>query len=159
MKKVADVIKSFFEKNEWNYDVLDDENIIISKINMGNAIGSVKIAICIGEDNYIVYSVLNSKVEKKYFSEVSEFLHRANYGLRNGNFEMDYNDGEVRYKTYVNFENIDISEEMVATSIVVGVLMINKYGKGLLKIMIGEGNPQECIQECEDDKNDENISE
>ena len=30
---------------------------------------------------------------------VCRYITRANYGLRNGNLEMDLDDGEVRYKT------------------------------------------------------------
>jgi hypothetical protein len=30
---------------------------------------------------------------------VCEFLTRVNYGLAAGNFELDFSDGEVRYKT------------------------------------------------------------
>ena len=84
--------------------------------------------------------VMNSKVEEKYFPVVAEFLHRANYGLKDGNFEMDYRDGEIRYKSFVNFKNIDVSEEVVGESIIVGAAMIDRYGKGLLKLMLGDGS-------------------
>ena len=39
---------------------------------------------------------------------MAEFLTRANYGLRIGNFEMDFEDGEVRYKSSVDFEGIEL---------------------------------------------------
>ena len=80
---------------------------------------------------------------------VSEFLHRANYGLNDGNFEMDYKDGEIRYKSFVNFRNIDVSQEVVEDSIIVGAAMIDRYGKGLLKLMLGDGTAEECIEYCE----------
>lgn len=31
--------------------------------------------------------------------EAAEYLHRINYGLLLGNFEMDYDEGEVRFRT------------------------------------------------------------
>jgi hypothetical protein len=36
--------------------------------------------------------------------EVSHFLTRANYGLADGNFELDFEDGEVRYKTVLHVQ-------------------------------------------------------
>ena len=54
------------------------------------------------EDRYLVYAILNNRAQKGKISAVSEFLHRANSGLINGNFELDYVTGEIRYKSFVN---------------------------------------------------------
>jgi len=37
---------------------------------------------------------------------VNEFLTRANYGLNIGNFEMDFQDGEIRFKTAIDVEEV-----------------------------------------------------
>lgn len=44
---------------------------------------------------------------------LAEFLTRANYGLFIGNFEMDWQDGEVRYKT-----SIDVAGDRLSTALV-----------------------------------------
>jgi len=62
---------------------------------------------------------------------------------------MDYRDGEIRYKSFVNFANIDLSEEIVRESIIVGAVMLDTYGKGILKLLLGDGSPEECIEYCE----------
>ena len=113
MKKVIDTIKSFFENNDWKYNFNDEDKVFSSGIDMGNILGNVRMIIHLEDNFYNVYMVMNSKVEEKYFPVVAEFLHRANYGLKDGNFEMDYRDGEIRYKSFVNFKNIDVSEEVV----------------------------------------------
>lgn len=152
MKKVIDTIKSFFENNDWKYNFNDEDKVFSSGIDMGNILGNVKMIILLEDNFYNVYMVMNSKVEEKYFPVVAEFLHRANYGLKDGNFEMDYRDGEIRYKSFVNFKNIDVSEEVVGESIIVGAAMIDRYGKGLLKLMLGDGSPKECIEFCESEE-------
>lgn len=157
MKKVIEAIKFFFEKNEWKYQYNEEKKIFVSGINMDNVLGNVSMYISLEENSYNVYMILNSKAEEEYYVAVGEFLHRANYGLKNGNFEMDYRDGEVRYKSFVNFENIVISEEIVKDSIFVGIAMLDTYGKGLLKIMLGESTPKECIEECEKIEKDETL--
>lgn len=149
MKKVIDVIKTFFEKNDWKYKYNEEDKVFVSGIDMGNILGNVRMFIFVEENHYNVYMVLNSKVEERYYPVVSEFLHRANYGLNDGNFEMDYKDGKIRYKSFVNFRNIDVSQEVVEDSIIVGAAMIDRYGKGLLKLMLGDGTAEECIEYCE----------
>lgn len=156
MNKVIKMFKDFFKKNDWKYE-LKDESVFITAINMGNVLGIVRMIIKLRETSYSVFLVLNSKTEEKYYPYVAEFLHRANYGLKNGNFEMDYSDGEITYKTFVNFSNTDVSEEVLEDSIYVGIAMIYKYGNGLLKIMLGEGTPEACIEECEKSEEDESI--
>ena len=38
----------------------------------------------------------------------------ANYGLANGNFDIDVSDGEVRYKTYVNCKDMkELPEQII----------------------------------------------
>jgi hypothetical protein len=157
MKKTIETIKSYFEKNDWKYRFNEEDKVFISGFNMGNVLGNVRMFIFLEDNSYNVYMVLNSKVEEKYFPIVAEFLHRANYGLKDGNFEMDYNDGGIRYKSFVYFKNMDVSEEVVQESIFVGAAMIDKYGKGLLKLMLGDGSPQECIEFCESAENDETV--
>ncbi len=149
MKNVIEAIKLYFEKNEWKYKYDEEKKIFTSGIDMENVLGDVKIYVSLDKNSYNVYTVLNSKVEKEYYATVGEFLHRANYGLKNGNFEIDYRDGEIRYKSFVNFENVVISEEIVGDSIFVGIAMLDRYGKGLLKIMLGDSTPKECVEECE----------
>lgn len=157
MKKMIETIKNFFSENEWKYNFDENNNVFVSGINMGNVIGNIKMYILMEETSYTVYMILNNIAEEKNYSEVSEFLHRANCGLKNGNFEIDYRDGEIRYKTFVNFANTDISKEVIEESLFIGATMIQQYGKGLLKVMLGEGNPEKCIEECEKGDRDEEI--
>lgn len=147
--KAIDAIKAFFNNNEWKYNYNEKDNVFISGIDMGNIIGSVRMLIILSDKSYNVYMILNSKIEEQYFSIIAEFLHRVNYGLNNGNFEIDYRDGEIRYKTYVSFIDGNVSEEIVADSIIVGAAMINRYGKGLMQLMLGDGTPEEWVEYCE----------
>lgn len=154
MEKIIATIKSFYDDNNWKYIFKEEDHVFLSELSMGNVIGTIKIFIFIQQDHYTVYTVINSKVEEEHYPTVAEFLHRVNYGLNNGNFEIDYNDGEVRYKAFVNFEDSNISERVVEDSILVGPAMVNRYGKGLLKVMLGDKNIKACIKDFE--KGDEN---
>ncbi len=151
MEKAIEVIKSYLTKNDWNYEFDEEKKRFSMGINMNNVLGNVKIYISVESSSYNVYAVLNSNAEEECRDKVGEFLHRANYGMKNGNFEMDYRDGEIRYKSFVNFKNIVVSEEIVEDSILVGIAMMNRYGKGLLKMMLGGGTPEKCVEECEKD--------
>ena len=89
MKKIIDEIKTFFKNNNWKYEYNKEDNIFISGLDMGNVLGNVRMFILLEENSYNVYMILNSKSEGSNYPLIAEFLHRANYGLKDGNFEMD----------------------------------------------------------------------
>jgi hypothetical protein len=51
----------------------------------------------------IFYAVAATRAPEAARLRVAEFITRANYGLRIGNFELDFGDGEVRYKTSIDY--------------------------------------------------------
>ena len=154
MERTIEIIKTFFKNNNWKYSYDEEDKVFKLGVNMGNILGNVQLYIFLEESSYNVLTILNSKCEEKDYPVVAEFLHRANYGLKDGNFEIDYEDGEIRYKSFVNFKNVELSQEIVEQSITIGVTMINRYGKGLLKLMLGEESAKRCVEYCEDIKNE-----
>lgn len=149
MQNTIQLIKDFFDSNKWKYDFNEERNVFSSNINMNSIIGVLRIYIFVRDHDYRVYAILNNNAEKNVYPSVAEYLHRVNYGLYNGNFEFDYRDGEVRYKTFVNFENITLSSSVIEDSIFIPVFMFERYGKNLLRVMLGENNIEQLISEVE----------
>lgn len=150
MEKVIELIHEFFTRSEMKYKYNKEKNVFISGVNMGGVLGNLRLVIPMSEDSYVVYAILNSTPEKEFYGEVAEYLHRANYGLINGNFEFDYRDGEIRYKSFVNFDGAQLSIDIIAQSIVTPVFMFEQYGKNLLRVMMGDGTPAELLQKAEE---------
>lgn len=158
-EEIIQAIHDHFQGIEWHYDYNEAESYFQTGVNMNGPLGSLTIHIYVNETNYVVYATLCNHVEPCYCAQVAEYLHRANYGLLNGNFEMDYRDGEIRYKTFVNFEEDTISAKAMRASIVMPVLMFEKYGKNLLKLMLDVGDPQMLIREADTPEDEEEPEE
>ena len=80
---------------------------------------------------------------------VAEYITRANYGLRVGNFELDYSDGEVRFKSSVNFEGEELTFGMLRNALYPAVHTLDRYLPGLLRVSFGGATPLEAIEEIE----------
>ena len=78
--------------------------------------------------------------------QVAEYLTRANYGMKIGKFELDMNDGEVRYQTILPCSEGVPSIKDVERIIDMGFLMFQRFGDGLIKNLMGFGNPAEDIK-------------
>lgn len=140
---------SFLKEIGWKHKFDEDKMMYDFSVDMGSVIGNVRIVIILRDHHYKVYTILNGKVESDHIVKVAEYLHRANYGLNNGNFELDYRDGEVRYKTYIGFQGVELSKTTIEKSIFVPLAMFERYGKNLMKLMLGDGVPEELIEDSE----------
>ena len=94
---------------------------------------------------FIVYALVNVRADEACRQAVSEYLHRANFGLRWGNFEIDMRDGEIRYKVLVDCgDDCDClpTSSVIRRSIYFPASMLDKYGDGLLSVMYGFETPE-----------------
>lgn len=66
-----------------------------------------------GSARLLVYSLYPQQVEEGLRSRISELICRINYGLILGNFEMDWTDGELRYKTSMDIEAIQLNRTIL----------------------------------------------
>ncbi len=100
-------------------------------------------------EQFVFYAVGTIKVPEESRPAVAEFITRANYGLRIGNFEMDYSDGEVRYKSSVDFEGEPLTPNLIKNLVYPAVQTLDSYLPGLMKVAFGGQTPYEAIQEIE----------
>ncbi len=101
-------------------------------------------------EQFLFYVVAPVKVPEELRLAVAEYITRANYGLRIGNFELDYSDGEVRYKSSLDFEGEPLSKTLLKNAIYPAVQTMDHYTPGLMRVIYGGSSPYEAIQEVED---------
>ncbi len=103
------------------------------------------------QHQFLFYSVLDSFTPPDKRPAMAEFLTRANYGMIIGNFEMDFSDGEVRYKTSIDVSaNIEhLTDAQLRSVVFTNVLMMDKYFPGLMSVMYLDRPPAELIAEIE----------
>jgi hypothetical protein len=80
--------------------------------------------------------------------EIGRFLTRANSGLAIGNFEMDWDEGLVRFKTSVDFSNTTLSETLIQNAILSAMHAVEAYSKPLMQVITGERNATEAVREA-----------
>ncbi|HMO56062.1 MAG TPA: YbjN domain-containing protein [Roseiflexaceae bacterium] len=100
-------------------------------------------------EQFIFYAVSTVKVPEHMRLAAAEYITRANYGLRIGNFEMDFSDGEIRFKSSLDFEGVELSDHLIRNAIYPAVQLLDQYLPGLLKVVFGGVEPHEAIDEIE----------
>jgi hypothetical protein len=95
-------LKRVFAENGWPYAEVDGTPVLVSELS-GPAGRWHFYAQALEERGLVLlYSIAPEPIPEERRLDVSEFLTRANYGLADGNFELDFDDGEVRFKTVLH---------------------------------------------------------
>ena len=119
--------KEYLKAVELTYSVVENEKIIMFPyISKGN----YQCIIDIDENDQIilVYTILGSLVTLDKRNRISQLLTKINYGLRIGNFEMDYDDGQIRYKTSVDYDGVkDFDDSFIESLILINLTTTDKF--------------------------------
>lgn len=151
-EEIAGIIRDFLMGDDWKFDFDDEHGIFRFGVGIESKLKHLRYIIRIRDDSYVVYAIspLDADCDdKNVMKELSDFICRANFGLMNGNFELDMTDGEIRYKTFVDCDGITPSEEIIKGSVIIPSLMFDRYAPGILDIMFKEATAEDAIAKCE----------
>lgn len=145
-----DVLKQFFDEDEWPYEANDDDTRLYTGFSTSEDLTWRCRAIADEErDTVIFFSHTPSNTPYESRLAMAEFLTRANYGLLIGNFEMDINDGEIRYKTSVDMQDAVLTTAVVRNLVYTNVLTMKRYLPGIEAVMQGSMTAVEAVALCE----------
>ncbi len=75
----------------------------------------------------------------------AETIARANYGLRLGKFELDFDDGEVRFQVAQILVDDAVGQPVIDRMIGITVNMLETYLPALLSVIYANELPKEAI--------------
>ncbi len=142
------VVMSFFEEDNWEYQRSNDE-VLLMQFRAEHALLRCVAQVEPTQEVFLFYSMLGVYVPEPKREKVALFLTRANYGMRVGNFEMDLEDGEVRFKTSLVASGAEATSEMVRRIVYYNLAMMDKYYAGMMRVVFADITPEEAIHEIE----------
>jgi hypothetical protein len=130
-------LKRVFTDYRWPFSEVPGMPVLLSELS--GPLGSWTFYAQIVEEQELIvfYSVCPLTVPESRRVEVADFLTRANYGLALGNFELDFEDGEIRYKTVLEVEDGRISPAIVKRLVKANGLAMETYLPGIGAVVTG----------------------
>lgn len=144
-----ELLTKFLDTDEWYPRRIDGKYAFSMTYSGKNGDFRCYAIIRVDLEEFLFYAVSPVKAPEHVHGAISEFLTRANYGLRIGNFELDYSDGEIRYKSSLDFESQALTQELIRNAIYPAVHTMDRYLPGLLRVSFGGATPLEAIEEVE----------
>jgi hypothetical protein len=149
MQNIHDALVSFFEGDGWAFNLLGEPPVLQLSFRGENGTW-----VCIAqgrdeEEHFVFYSLCPVDAPEPRRPAVAEFLTRANYGLILGNFELDYEDGDIRYKTSIDVVDDRLSPELIRNIVYTNVIVMDRYLPGIMQVIYGQVSPADAIREVE----------
>lgn len=148
MHPIAQAIEALFNREGWKIQRQDERTYSFGFRGQNNR---YDFRARIGERNNTlsIYAVLPMQAPNNKLHETAEFLHRANYGLIIGNFELDFRDGEIRYKVSIDMEDNVPNPDHINSMIDCALAMSDRYIPGLGQVVFANVSAEDAIKQIE----------
>ncbi|MEL7039540.1 MAG: YbjN domain-containing protein [Cyanobacteria bacterium J06592_8] len=138
----------FFEEIDWAYDQLPDPPDTLMLYHEEPNVGGWTCYALARElqQQCLFYSECPIQIPEELWPAVSDFLMRANYGMPIGNFEMNLENGQIRFKTGIDIEGDRLSVPLFKAMVKANLTMMAQYLPGIVLVGLEERSPQVAIE-------------
>lgn len=145
-EQIKEAIEQFLDEDDWNYEPMDENGVFRMGVNMDCKLKSARVYINVHAESFAVISVPPIAADDESKERAAEFITRANYGMNIGNFEMDFNDGEIRFKTAVLCSDTIPTYDQVKDCIYLNVITLERYCDAMTMVIYGMMTPDAAIK-------------
>ena len=136
---LLDAVIAFFTNDDWTFTKLQGQTVLHMAYQGENGLWNCYAQTRETEEQFIFYSIYPDLVPEDRRSSLAELLTRLNYGLVIGNFELDLDDGEVRYKTSIDTVGSALKSQIIERLVHTNIVIMDYYWPQI-KTAIGNGD-------------------
>lgn len=144
---------NFFTQDDWQFTKLQGEPVLHLAFQGENGGWNCYARAREDQQQFIFYSICPIATPADKRSAIAEFITRANYGMTIGNFELDFTDGEIRYKTSIDVEGDQLSFALIKSLVYTNVMMMDTYLPGIRAVIEAGVSPEEATRVIEQREN------
>jgi hypothetical protein len=136
MTQIIETVTHFLNEDQWPYSLFQDDPSLL-RVGFQGKNGQWSCYARAREEmgQVLFYSVCPVNVPEDKRLTMAEFITRANFGLVIGNFEMNFDNGEVRYKTSLDVEAESPNLATLRHLIYANVFTMDEYLPGIMSII------------------------
>jgi hypothetical protein len=141
--QLAAAVTAYLDSQEWRYNFDQENGVFRFGINVDSRIKSVNMYIRISERGFVAYGLPEMKADDASARQLAEYFTYCNFGLPYGNFELDFSDGEINFKSSLLCGDTIPPMGVVESIVDMPIRMWERYGNGMLAVLFGGASPKE----------------
>lgn len=155
MARLFNAVKGYLNTRDWDYDMDDEAGCITFRMRL-ETVEQCAVWIQMRDDDALsVYTVFPDRVPPEKRADMAEFITRANYGLVHGNFEMDFDDGEIRYKITDSCGDTALDTRGLDRALNIGFYMLDRYAPAIFALLNDGVSPDAAVKSIENATDEE----
>ncbi len=136
-EKLYQLFKDHLTQHNFHYDAHDDDMVITMTVHGEDLPQPTIIRVLADRDVVQILSPIPSRIPEDKRMDAAVAVCVANYGMINGAFDLDMNDGEIRFRVAQTFRDVDLGEEAVRYMLQIVFFTTDKYNDRFF--MLGKG--------------------
>lgn len=147
---LVDAVLGYFLSRGWPITRHESLPIVRMEFAADNAEGTMFVQVFDDRRRVVTYAELPVVVPEKRRMAMAELLIRANSALAIGNFDLNFDDGKVRFRTGIDLGTTELTDELLDPLIQACLVTVGDHAGALSAVI--EGTPaQEAIDAVWDD--------
>jgi hypothetical protein len=147
--QIFEEVVNFFKIDNWPFLRIPEQTVLRTNFQGDHGQWSCIARVRTEQQQFMFYSICPVNAPENKRLDIAEFLTRANSNIVIGNFELDFNDGEIRYKTSIDVEGDRITVALIKQLIYANVSIMDEYLPGIMAVIYGNLSPKEAIAQIE----------
>ncbi len=140
-KSTFDATVEYLTAKDWKYSVIEPGVALRTGLSGENA-NFQQLLLCENDQGrLVVYGVVDQKVPEAKRALIAELITRLNYGLVIGNWELDFTDGDLRFRTALISPGTTPTQEMIQAIHLVNGLIVDRHYPAIMSVLYGGATP------------------
>lgn len=145
-RSLLQTVQTFFQQDGWDFRLINRENALQLAFQGKQERWTCYAQTHEAQEHFVFYSICPTKAPVETLGAIAYFLTLANYGTIIGNFELDFSDGEIRYKTSIDVEGDRLTPALIKRLVYTNVAMMDQYLPGIQAVIEQQATPEQVIQ-------------
>ncbi len=124
---LLDAVIAFFTNDDWTFTKLQGQTVLHMAYQGEHGLWNCYAQTRETEKQFVFYSIYPEAIPEDKRLPLAELLTRINYGLILGNFELDLDDGEVRYKTSIDTTGSTLNFQLMDRLVYANIMIMDHY--------------------------------
>ena len=151
MNQSVAAVKTFLDEQGIRHDQLDDHTLHAG-IGGENGLFPAFLDIDDEEGRLLVITICPANVPKGRRAAVVELLMRINWRLVLGSFDMDMDDGQIRFRTSIMLGQGGLNEEAITHVVLSNLTLMDHHLPDINTVAFGSTSPKSALQQAQDSR-------
>ncbi len=151
-ERMAEAIAAVLEMDGWDAEPVDEIGRIRFSVELDCKIREAECEFRVLDNSFLLLTgYWGITADQESHRDVIEFLSRANHNMYYGSFELNAESEQIRFRIshYCGEKHPQLTAEQIRHAIRISLATVERYGDGLLSVIMGYENPKAAIEQAE----------